>query len=254
LQRELFDQFVKPGLAQMIAARDLCPLLPKAQARLAAYAIGGQPDGGIAMAQSDPPSAYWARALALAPYDADLLYYAGQLAFQNGRFDDAWGYWKKSLERRPTHVRAIVEAAAPKLRADGLLERVMPDDTRCLLEAARILAADPSQTSEQRKILDKIKSLLTSDLTVNADSTYQLAVTYRMLGETDNALSQFRTLLVLAPDRGEWRYEYAELLYSLQTNASKQEALQQLNMALLTNPSHIAAQNLRGTITRELKR
>lgn len=250
----LFDAYTKPALEQFIAARDICPLLPRAQARLAGYAYDARPEGGIVMAKSDPSARYWQRAAFLSPYDADLLYFAGRWQQQLGALDEAWALWRASLERRPTFLRAIIAAAAPRLGPDGLVAKVLPNQPAYLIEAARHFDDQPDHSDAQRRLLLKAKKDLLDQPTVDAANSYALAQCYRMLGETEQATAAYRQAVTLAPANAEWHYEFAEFLYSLATEPAKREAIQELEKVLQISPHSVPAKNFLEAIKADTRR
>ena len=134
----LVKEFLKPGMEQMIAARDLCPLLARPNARLAAYAVDAPGTAGWKMAQSDPSEAYWKRAIELTPYDGDLLYFAGLAALQADKQDSAWPLWKRALERSVLHTGDVVSQALPRRGrgqvASGCASRRSDDSSRGIEE------------------------------------------------------------------------------------------------------------------------
>ncbi|MBX7105329.1 MAG: O-antigen ligase family protein [Gemmataceae bacterium] len=246
--RQAYDNYIKPALRQMIAGRDLCPLLARPHARLAAWAVD-VPGPGPRMAQSDPAAKYWARAIRCAPYDPDLLYYAGQMEFDAGRFDLACDYWRRSLDRRSTHLRAILNAALPRIGPDEVMKRLLPGDPASLLELADLLSVRPDQADAQRRILERTKSLLKEQvLTLDARNSYMLAKCYRLLGEVDPARSSYEQAVLLEPTKHEWHFEYAQFLYSLPGDQYKTRALQALNDTLFYHPNNAAARQLKNAI------
>ena len=193
LAKREFDDFVKPGLQNMIAARDLCPLLPRPHARLALYAYDAHPENGITMAKSDPALAYWGRAVRLAPFDPDLLFYYGQTLFKAGEYDKTWEAWRQSLRYKPTHLRAIIATALPKIGPEGVATKLLPDDPAISLEVARYMTTRPEMNEVLRRILLSAKqSLLSRSDNLDAEASRLLGQCHRMLGETEPAISAYR--------------------------------------------------------------
>lgn len=246
-----FHDLVKPALRQFIAGRDLCPLLARPHARLAAWAFdagGNEPR----MAKSDPAQKYWQRTLKVAPYDPDLLYQAGRNAFEAGRFDEAWGFWRKSLERRPAHLSAIVNSAIARLGAEGVVDRLIVDDPAMLLQTAELLANRPDHASTHRRVLERAKSILQERvLVIDGPTSFMLAQCYAQLNESDPAITAFEQAIALQPMRYEWRYEYARFLYNLPGDANRSKALVQLREGLKYNASHQPTLRLRAVIEAE---
>lgn len=253
-KEESFARYIKPALQQFIAARDLCPLLARPQARLALYAQDAHPEIGITMAKSDSALAYCARAVRLTPFDADILNTYGQLLFQASQFDAASDAWRRSLSHRPTHLRAIVTTALPKLGPDGIV-KLLPDDPAVLIEAARILSDRPELSASLPNLLKRAKKSLLDQVGANdPDSTHLLAQCHRMLGESAFAQSAYRDAITLSGSKIEWQYEFAEYLYSLSTPESLTEAKKVIDDVLSKHGGHGPAIKLRADIERELTR
>lgn len=252
LAKKEFEEFVKPGLQNMIAARDLCPLLARPQARLALYAHDAHPENGITMAKSDPELAYWTRAVRLAPFDPDLLFYYGQTMFKAGEYDKTWEAWRQSLHYKPTHLRAMIAAALPKIGPEGIASKLLPDDPAVTLEVARYMTSRPEMSEALRRILLSAKqSLLSRSDNLDAEASRLLGQCHRMLGETEPAISAYRQAITLAPERLDWRYEFAEFLYSIPTERARADAIMELDAILQANPHYGPATNLRSAIERE---
>lgn len=248
-----WDQLIKPGLRQMIAGRDLCPLLPRPHARLAAFAADAR-GAGPRMTKSDPAEVYWTRVLRLAPYDPDLLYFAGRFYFDAGQTDPAIDLWRRSVERRSTHLQAAFNSAMAKLGPQATIERMLPDDPEILIMAARSLAARPDQADVVRRTVERAKSILTDRLiTVDAADLHMLAQCYRILGQPDAARSAFEQALALDPRQHEWRYEFAEFLYSLPGESNRNASLFHLIENLKIYPGHLPSIQLKATIEQEFE-
>ena len=219
---ELFKQFTVPGLEHFAIARQLCPLLPRPQMRFAAHA--GE------LKRADSPQQYWARALFVAPFDPDLWYFAGLQAFNEGRPDEAWTDWRKSLElskpineqqyRQREHRLAEMVAAAsrqygPDRRcvAEQLLEHVLPDRPDDMVIVAQLLDPDLSPTGVARTLLVRALKLLGEQTeTITAEQYHLKGFVAAKLDEPDPAIRAYNQALALSPHQDRWRLEFARLL------------------------------------------
>lgn len=238
---------------EIIAARDLCPLLARAQARLAAFAFDAKPEGGQVLAKSDPAQAYWTRAVRLAPYDHDLLYYYGLSLFDAGKVDQALEAWHASLSRKPIHLANIVTKTLTKLSAKDAQARLLPDDPAVLLETARIFAQRPGDAAALASVLDRAQKLLNEQSQgYNPTAWYLTARCHRMKGETQPALAAYRQAIEMDPRQIDWMFDFAEYLSTLPSKREKQEALEQIKRVLDARPTHVPAHNLKLAIERDL--
>ncbi len=248
----VFDEVTQRGIEQMIVARNLCPLLAKPHSRLAAWAVDANP-GQTGMAKSDPAEHYWARAVRLAAYDADLLFFYGQFQLRRGKHDAAWEAWRRSLAHRPTHLKAIVVAALPNIGGDGLLERILPDAAGQIIDAANIIVNLPHDAAAHRRMLLKAKELLAHGADdATGTGAYQLAKCCQSLGESETARKHYERAVDLAPRQIEWRYDFAKFLYSLETDNARREALVHCEIILGQYPGWGPAVNLGNQLRSEL--
>lgn len=246
----VFDELAQRGVEQMIVARNLCPFLARSHARLAAWAFDAN-GGKAGMAKSDPAENYWNRAIRLAPYDVDLLYFAGQFQLRQNKTEVAWDLWRRSLALQPKHLRDIVTAALPRIGGDGVLTRILPDDAGQIIDTANIMASQPHDASIRRKLLSKAKDLL-ANVTDNAVSAYQLAKCCQALGENEAARKNYERAVDLFPRRIEWRYDFAKFLHSLDTDSSRREALTECERIIEIYPGWGPAINLQNQLRSEL--
>jgi O-antigen ligase len=195
----LREAYVRPALREMIRARDLCPLLAKPHMRLAAYAP--------ALARSDPPEAYWARARRLAPFDADLWYFSGVYALRDGRPDDAWAFWRRALELSDKRLAEIVTAAAGRLPTEQLPARVLPDDPALLLTAARRL-----DTTAARPLLARAVELIDARPRRGWPEERARFHALNRLDRFEDATRAARAALEFKPDDYDLRVEFARFL------------------------------------------
>jgi tetratricopeptide (TPR) repeat protein len=217
-EKALGEELELPGLRQMITARDLCPLLPRPHMRLAAHAA--------ALAHADKPANYWVRARRLAPFDAELFYYSGVQARKDGRTEEAWDQWKRSLSLSRKYLPAIVDAAsAAGLSPTEMLARLLPDDPRVLHEAARRLEPNPDAAERTRPLWERVLTLLAAREEPGPWEYYIKANALRRLDQPDAALAAYRQAVDMNYKGNDWREEYARYL---EANRKYNEALLQV--------------------------
>jgi O-antigen ligase/tetratricopeptide (TPR) repeat protein len=224
VEQRLTEEFVRPALRAVLAARNLCPLLPRAQMRLAA-------NTGT-MAVADQPAAYWARARRLAPDDPDLWFFSGIQALRDGRPEDAVAFWARSLNLSGTHLTAVMEAAAARVSPDQLLDRVIPDDARQLHAAAAWLTKAGAGDDAVRPYLDKAVALLDARDGLTAEDWYVKANALGQLDRLDEAKGAYKQALILAPMSHWWRYEYIHFLEGIR---EYDEAYRELTIMIRTS-------------------
>jgi O-antigen ligase/tetratricopeptide (TPR) repeat protein len=210
-RERLFDEFVVPGLRHMALARRLCPLLARPHIRFAAHAAD--------LVHADQPEVYWERARLVAPSDADLWYYSGVQQLKDGKREEAFKSWKRSLELSRRHLDAILDAAIPRLGADvaqragHLMDEVLPDDAEVYLRAALKLDPDQQTLGQLKPLLEHGLKLLTDRTDALSAREYYLRARFRQfLGQTDSALRDYEQALTMAPNQPEWRIQFKDLL------------------------------------------
>src|SRR5262249_10566829 len=95
-EEELARRHLAPALRHYLQARDLGPLMARPHVRLAASA--GR------LGKADTRQAYLRRAQRLRPYDADLWFIRGLQDLLDGRHEEAWLSWRRSLECSDRHL------------------------------------------------------------------------------------------------------------------------------------------------------
>jgi tetratricopeptide (TPR) repeat protein len=235
-EAEFFQEFVVPGLQHLGVARNLCPLLARPHIRFAAFADK--------LVRADPPSAYWARARLLAPFDADLWYFSGVQQLKDGQPDEAWKSWRRSLELSGRYLDQILDTAGPRLasdlpqRVERLNAEILPDNPELILRTALRLVPNPTPDSPVRPLLDRGLELLTSRTDVLSPSdVFHKARFHQFLGQYDAAIRDFDTALLRSanhPNNPRWRLLFVYLLID-QDKFGK--ALQELKVLQVQMPS-----------------
>jgi hypothetical protein len=135
---ELSREHLGPGLRHCLLARDLCPLLARPQVRLADYANR--------LAAGDTRGDYLRRAKTLVPFDPEIWYFSGLQELLDGRGDEAWASWHRSLELSDLRLPDIVRHAAAVLTPGEIMDRLLPEKPDLLYRAAFELYPDPVET------------------------------------------------------------------------------------------------------------
>jgi O-antigen ligase/tetratricopeptide (TPR) repeat protein len=109
-------------LAQRHARRslELCPLQGDAYLRLSELAF-------LDLGTQEAVDAYIVQALAVRPYDRNVLMRAGRQELLIGRTDVAVQHWTKCFSTRGRHQQEIAYRLAPKMTAQGFLSAFRPD-------------------------------------------------------------------------------------------------------------------------------
>ncbi len=231
-----------PALRAYLRARDLCPLLGRAQMGIAAHTD--------LLARGDPSDSYLARAKFIHPTDTEMWFRCGHLE-QLRRADDAtWASWRRALELSGRHLRAIMDEARKVLTVRDLTEKVLPDQPALLLAAARVVDPNLKAAAEPRPILEKaLRCLDEAPATASADWWRYRALTLGYLGDGAAARSAYQEALRRKPLEVEWSFEYATLLYEL---GHLDEAAEQLRLVLTFQPHHNGARQLTAEVSQRL--
>jgi tetratricopeptide (TPR) repeat protein len=246
-QSDVFSHAVLPALKHFAQARRLCPLLPRPHMRFAAHANE--------LVRADPPDKYWERALTLAPYDADVWYFAGVQLLHEGKADEAWKDWRKSLELTPgpkydwqraklqDRLTAIVAATAqaagadPRRRAELLLSHILPDRSDDLLAAAKLLDPTLAPTGASRPLLDRALALLADRPEgLTPEESMLKAQVHEALGQDDDAVRAYKHALTFAGAKPEWRFQLVKLLIAKARWKEAQTELATLQRQMPDNP------------------
>jgi O-antigen ligase/tetratricopeptide (TPR) repeat protein len=230
-----------PALRHYLLARDLCPLLDKPHVRLAANVDR--------LARAEPRQAYLDRAKRLLTADPDLWYICGLQELLDGRREQAWGSWRRSLECSAANLPAILHQAAVYLTPAELVARVLPDRPLMLLAAATdpVVAADAPQRS--RPFLERALTLLETQSALTAEDCHARARVLALLDQPDRAVAAYLEALDRRPSAHVWRYELADLL---RRQGRLVEARRELRTLVAEHPGYAEAQALYRDVLRAL--
>lgn len=234
-------ELLLPGLRQALLARDLCPLLPASQARLAFYRDE--------FVRAEPRQAYLLRTKILAPSDPQLWYFCGQQELTDGDRDEALRSWRRSLTLSDRYLFMIVDRGAAAFGADVLFDQLLPPRPVLLLNAAKHLYPGEGDGVERRQLLEKAFDAFPSTSDFGADELHAAAVLRRMLGQQGEAVATYRSALAESPLQSVWRYELATLLYEA---GQYQECRREVQVILAQEPTNPAALQLGERASRKI--
>ncbi len=228
------NDYLKPAIRYFIVARDICPLLGKPHARLAAHRD--------LLAQGDTGEQYMERVRSLRKYDPEVWYISGVLAMTAAKEDEAFADWRRSLEYSDEYLSDIARRSMTLLNTKQLMETVIPDNPRQLYRAAIELYPLPAQKAERQPFLDRALTILAQPGHL---VTWQ---EWHLKAQIDIALDKFgeaRTAYLAAiqfnPDPLDLRLEYARFMFQVDQAG---EAKAELLGILSRNPNESQAKEL----------
>jgi O-antigen ligase/tetratricopeptide (TPR) repeat protein len=232
------DVHLRPALRDYLRVRAANPLLSRPYVRLA----GAREH----LRHPDAAANYLDRACRLEPTDAGLWHLAGLQHLADGEHDRAWVCWRHSLECSPAHLAAIVPAAYERLGAAGLADRVLPPDPNLLVGAARIPPL-ADRAAERQVVLGRALELLGDAPTGPPERLHLRAWLLREVGRPADAVPAYERAVERAPDRADWRFELADLLFERGDTAG---ATEQVRRVLRDRPDHTEARDLNARLVR----
>jgi O-antigen ligase/Flp pilus assembly protein TadD len=236
-ERRLTQEYLRPALARYLAARSLCPLLPRPHVALATSSGDESPD--------EPASAHLTRARLLMPYDARVWFVSGAHELREGKSEQAWRSWRRSLECSDEFLEEIVTRCREHLAPEALVDSVLPGDPELVYQAALLL-----ETEDQPPLLERAVALARTEPNDGKDDLLLLEARALMrLGRTADAADAFGRLAARSPGRVEWRYEFAQALHEL---GRLDEARRELRLLLQQQPDHRPAAELYRQVVRRL--
>jgi tetratricopeptide (TPR) repeat protein len=232
------DSDLKAALQHFVRARDLCPLLGQPHVRLATYARS--------MARADSRDVYLRRAARLMPDDERIWFVCGARALHDGRLDEAWPCWRRSLECSPRYLKSVVVKSSQHLSPAEVVNKVLPADPTLLYEAALVMGERPDGTAARQTFLAAALRLLEERPGPSTgEACYLRARCHQLLGHNNQALQGYRDALDQAPHKSAWRYEFIQLLCQC---GQLEKARSELLDFLRDEPANDSARNLYKTV------
>jgi O-antigen ligase len=193
------------ALQEFLRARDACPLLGRAQLGIAA--------GASLLKQGDSAQEYIRRAKVLTPGQAEMCYRRGLQESMLNHYEEAWATWRHCLELSEDYLPQILFRTR-RLRAEQLMEKVLPDNPDLLLVTALLRYPDPEAVKARSPFMDKALAILESkppgsvprDL-MASERTFKARVEfarylYYELGKVEEARRELRLVLRQIPNYG----------------------------------------------------
>ncbi len=235
------NQYLVDGLRHALFARDLGPLLPGPNARIAFYRD--------ALEKADPRSAYLERVKFLAPADPQLWFLCGLQEIADHQLDEAWNSWRQSLELSDRFLTRILDRAATILSPQEILAKILPDQPAILLAAAMYLYPQPEATEERQPFMSKAIAIYDNQPgSFDPAQWYTKGVLHVQLDQPAKAIQAYQAALANDPSQVGWRYELAQLL---QQQGRLQESRRELVVIRGQQPNHAAARELLEAVARE---
>jgi O-antigen ligase/tetratricopeptide (TPR) repeat protein len=221
-----------PGraLLHFVWARDLCPLLAQPHVRLAGYASE--------LTRAGSPTEHLRRAQFVAPNDPRVWYVSGLEALANGRLEEAWPAFQRSLLCADEYLAEILTRGAAYLDAAGIVDCVLPAKPQLLLAAARW--CEGAAGRDPRPFLVEAIALLERQESTSA-TLHLKAQAHSLLNHPREAQAAYQAALALEPQQAAWRLELARLLAK---EKLLQESRRELLIVLQQEPGHAEAREL----------
>lgn len=233
-------QYLVKGLRNVLFARDLGPLLPTPNARIAFYRDE--------LVTADPRSVYLERVKFLAPVDPQLWYLCGLQEIADRQTDEAWNSWRRSLQLSDRFLTRILDRAATVLSPEQLLENILPDQPAILLAAAMYLYPQPEAATDRQPFISKAISLYDDQQAMDPAQWQTKGVLHVQLGQPAKAIQAYQAALANDPSQIGWRYELARLLYQ---QGRLNESRHELILIRGQQPNHAAAEALLKEVARD---
>jgi tetratricopeptide (TPR) repeat protein len=234
------DDYLKPALRYFIAARDLCPLLGKPHARLAAHRD--------LLSKGDTGDQYMERVRSLRKYDPEVWYISGLLAMTASKTNEAWADWRQSLEYSDEFLLDIARRSLTLLGPSELMDTVIPDKPRQLYRVAIELFPTPAEMDQRQPFLDRALSILAQPGHLITWEEWQLKAQILIaLNKFGLARTAYLAAIQFNSKPVDLQIEYAQFLYQIDL---KGEARAELLGLLSQDPNESKAKALLLSIER----
>ncbi len=257
-----------PAMREILIARRLSPLLPEPHLMVALLT----PFVWDVKQPLPLMETSLQRAVTVAPYEAMILFQAGQIQFLLGEKDEACRNWKQVLAFHPEYldnIVAILNATETRSELCRRLKEIVGDQFP-ILEAALLRYPDESDPAYQRNLAKQAVRAVENGLdvtgeanenspflhdvflTVMGDSLRDApdknsAVFFRnrarynqLTGHLNDSVADYERAVSLDPEKPLWFYEYGTVLYNLK---KADEAILQFSKAVELRPENTRYQN-----------
>lgn len=202
-QPEITD-YLALAFAELKQARDACPLLARVHLELARLSILFEPAGA--------EEVHLERAEEVAGLDVDVLFQAGLIDLQAGRFDDGFRRWRKCVALSERYVRPAVTLGQRLLAPDHLIERLFAGNPPRAVAAAWEFYGDPESAEVRARIADIVEEGLGHTATTEAEASFLQGAISKLRGDLPAAIKRMGRAVELSPKNVAWRHELARAL------------------------------------------
>ncbi len=206
MESPIIQETLVPAYQELIAAQAACPLAPDISQLLAMISF-------VVDSERRSGEGQLLRTLVLAPMNPTAYFEVGQLAYSAELNDFAFACWRKSLEMSSRYLLEIHQSISTKLTLDEEMELVIPNSGELLLQLVPAYAGKATQASRDQLASRAIQVLATPSAGLpEATRKYYLGKAQMLLGESDEAIREYREALELSPFQIEWRVELTRIL------------------------------------------
>ena len=217
-------------------ARNACPLLGKAHARIAEL--------GIAICRILPEDHHIEFARRLSVSKAGDLFHCGQIAYQSDSLELALDCWRGCITATPEYLDRVFSICPPETNPDWNWDRLLPDAPEKLIALTRIPLPNHQRVLLCQAIGKKAETLQAIRELSAGEGLYIAGVANLVRGHPAKGISLLFRAVGMRPGMTKWRYDLAVVL---QKEGRVDEAIEQLLMCCGQDPEN-------GAYTELLKR
>ncbi|MCE9608445.1 MAG: tetratricopeptide repeat protein [Planctomycetia bacterium] len=196
-----------PALIEVRLARELCPLSPYAQMIMAQLCFLDEAPSNDAW--------YLERAERLAQGRPDWLFLIGQLHMNAARPEQACTAWKRAWTLSPSQSKQMMEQAMAYLSSQQILEHLLPDDPKTIIDVAQTYYADPADRATRRSFFQKATQLLDAADAHDAADEYVRGTALADAGKLDQAEAAFVAATRSVDGKPQWYLDLAAIRAAL---------------------------------------
>jgi O-antigen ligase/tetratricopeptide (TPR) repeat protein len=241
-ETDIEEKYLGPALRCFVQARDLCPLLARAQLRLVAL--------GAKLNKGDSQREYLERAKLIAGYDPEFWFMGGAVALADDKTDECWPLWKQSLAISKRFFKEILSQSRRYLTPSEMLEKLLPDNPEIIVETANTLLPNPSSPADKAVRADYFNRAVvllrrhTGEIT--ADGWIARAWVYQEMDQNANAITALRRAITLEPKYENLRIQLARILLR---NGDRAQATSEVLTILNREPWNVEANQLKAELS-----
>jgi O-antigen ligase/tetratricopeptide (TPR) repeat protein len=222
------------ALSHAIAARNANPLMPEPHLTLGLYAQ--------ALRQGDSQGRYFDRVKFLAPRLPEVWYHSGMAEFTADHHAEAWKDWRVCLSLTDRFLDLILFRAAPVLKPQELIDKVLPERAEPLVKAAGRLFPREDQRADRQIFYEAALGVLKRQTEPLSPGQLRLKMRLdRELGHLELAQRAAQQLLGLEPMNYDVRLELAEIYFA---QAQYDNAMRELRAVHAASPGNEKANKL----------